>query len=472
MTITAERDEEIDFSEPYFVAKGRILVKKDNTDIKGVDDLAGKNVCTALGSTYEETLKKQAPKAKLRLVDSYSECLELIQNGGVDAVSTDDVILTGMIIQDDTLKLVGDELTTEPYGAGIKEGDTAFKEFVDAVIAKYKDGRQLGDGLREVGRPVHRREAGAADDDAAGGARPQQVSDLLNVLTEHIDEFGGGLWVTVRLVVASFAIALVVGTLVAALRIAPSTMAAASRRDLRRDVSQHPAARPADDRLRRAAAGRRADRPVDGGDRVARAVHRGVRRRGAALRRLRGEHAGRSRRRCRSASATRETLRRIVLPQAFRTVIPPLGSITIAMIKNSAIVGASIIALDDILKNARIVQAQTFKIEESFFWAAVGYLLLTVTATIAFRDARATPRDQALSGMGYLFDPDNWEWLVTGHNARFILEGFLVNLQIALIAMVFSLIVGLGLALLRLSRVRVRSAPRPACGSTCGATCR
>lgn len=138
MTITAERDEEIDFSEPYFIAKGRILVKKDNTDIKGIADLAGKNVCTALGSTYEETLKKQAPKAKLRLVDAYSECLELIQNGGVDAVSTDDVILTGMIRQDDELKLVGDDLTTEPYGAGVKEGDSAFKEFVDSVIATYK----------------------------------------------------------------------------------------------------------------------------------------------------------------------------------------------------------------------------------------------------------------------------------------------------------------------------------------------
>jgi len=139
MTITAERDEEIDFSEPYFVAKGRILVKKSDDSIKGVDDLAGKSVCTALGSTYEDTLKKQAPKAKLRLVDSYSECLELIQNGGVDAVSTDDVILTGMIIQDDSLKLVsGDELTTEPYGAGIKQGDDEFKAFVDEVLAEYK----------------------------------------------------------------------------------------------------------------------------------------------------------------------------------------------------------------------------------------------------------------------------------------------------------------------------------------------
>ena len=139
MTINAERDEEIDFSEPYFIARGRILVKKTNNDIKGVDDLAGQEVCTVLGSTYEETLKKQAPRAKRRLVDTYSECLELIQNGAVDAESTDDVILTGHIIQDDSLKLVGEPLTTEPYGAGLKEGDTEFKEFVDASIQKFKD---------------------------------------------------------------------------------------------------------------------------------------------------------------------------------------------------------------------------------------------------------------------------------------------------------------------------------------------
>ncbi|MGZ8648250.1 MAG: glutamate ABC transporter substrate-binding protein [Solirubrobacteraceae bacterium] len=124
MTINAERAQEIEFSEPYYIARGRILVPQDS-DITGVDDLGGRKVCTALGSTYEETLKEQAPDADLRLVDTYSECLELVQNGAVDAVSTDDVILTGMIIQDDTLKLTESEpLTTEPYGAGIKKGET------------------------------------------------------------------------------------------------------------------------------------------------------------------------------------------------------------------------------------------------------------------------------------------------------------------------------------------------------------
>ena len=140
MTINAERAQEIEFSEPYYIARGRILVPQDS-DIAGVDDLAGRKVCTALGSTYEETLKEQAPKADLRLVDTYSECLELVQNGAVDAVSTDDVILTGMIIQDDTLKLTeGEPLTTEPYGAGIKKDEAEVKEFVDGVLEEYKSG--------------------------------------------------------------------------------------------------------------------------------------------------------------------------------------------------------------------------------------------------------------------------------------------------------------------------------------------
>jgi His/Glu/Gln/Arg/opine family amino acid ABC transporter permease subunit len=54
--------------------------------------------------------------------------------------------------------------------------------------------------------------------------------------------------------------------------------------------------------------------------------------------------------------------------------------------------------------------------------------------------------------MNYVFDPDNWEWVITGNNVRFILEGFAVNLEIAVIAMVLSLIAGLALALARLSR--------------------
>jgi glutamate transport system substrate-binding protein len=158
MTINAERDQEIDFSEPYYIARGRILVPK-GSDIRGIEDLAGNSVCTALGSTYEETLREDAPRADLRLVDTYSECLELLQNEAVDAVSTDDVILTGMIIQDDSLEMVGDALTTEPYGVGIKQGDRELKSFVDDVLKKAEeDGRWEETYRKWVGRHIGREE--------------------------------------------------------------------------------------------------------------------------------------------------------------------------------------------------------------------------------------------------------------------------------------------------------------------------
>ena len=170
MTITEERDAEIDFSEPYYIAQRRLLVP-EGSDIQGLDDLNGKRVCTALGSTYEETIREQAPDADLRLVDIYSECFELLQNGPVDAISTDNVILTGMVIQDDTLELVGHELTTEPYGVGIKDGDTEMKEFVDDVIAESS---RAGPGRRPTtsGSASTSRgpAAGPAGDDAPGGA--------------------------------------------------------------------------------------------------------------------------------------------------------------------------------------------------------------------------------------------------------------------------------------------------------------
>ena len=59
--------------------------------------------------------------------------------------------------------------------------------------------------------------------------------------------------------------------------------------------------------------------------------------------------------------------------------------------------------------------------------------------------------------MGYLFDPDNWRWLFSGNNLLFLLRGFWINVQIALVAMVLSLTIGLVLALLRVSTRRLVS---------------
>jgi ABC-type amino acid transport substrate-binding protein len=135
MTITTDRDAEIDFSNPYYIAHGRIAVY-EGSDVQDASDLAGTRVCTALDSTYQTTIiPKVAPKAKIEAVDAYSDCVELLQNGAVDAEVTDDIILAGQKAQDDKIELVGDDLTDDPYGAGMPEGDKEMQDFVNEVLA-------------------------------------------------------------------------------------------------------------------------------------------------------------------------------------------------------------------------------------------------------------------------------------------------------------------------------------------------
>ena len=136
MTINAERKQQIEFSRPYFLAGQSILVKKDNTTIKTVDDLNGKKVCSVQGSTSEKNVKAKAPQADLQSLTTYAACVSGMKDGRYDAVSTDDIILAGFAAADNTLKLVGGQFTQEPYGIGIKKGKTDMQAFVDATLAK------------------------------------------------------------------------------------------------------------------------------------------------------------------------------------------------------------------------------------------------------------------------------------------------------------------------------------------------
>ena len=142
-TINDTRKEKIAFAGPYYIAGQDIMVKKDNTTITGKDSLAGKKVCSALGSTPAERIKTEVPTAKLTLFGTYQECVEAMRNGQVEAVSTDNVILLGLIEKSpDEFKLVNAPFSTEPYGIGVKKDDSAFRTFINDVLeAAYKDGR-------------------------------------------------------------------------------------------------------------------------------------------------------------------------------------------------------------------------------------------------------------------------------------------------------------------------------------------
>jgi len=210
------------------------------------------------------------------------------------------------------------------------------------------------------------------------------MTELWDVLREAFPDLAAGFWVTVRIVAISFVIAMAVGTLVAALRVFPSRWVqrvGGVYVETFRNV-------PLLVLLFISFAGlRRAGVPIDAW--AAGTASLGLYTAAYIAEALRSGIFSVSRGQIEASLSLGftypQTLRRIVLPQAFRTVISPLGSIVIAMIKNSAIIGVSLLALPDLLKEARIEQSRTFQTNETFFWAAVGYLLLTGTATIAVR---------------------------------------------------------------------------------------
>jgi glutamate transport system substrate-binding protein len=131
-TINDTRKQVVDFAGPYFVAKQDIMVKSEDTSIKGVTDLNNKKVCTVKGSTSEKNLVAKAPQATVTLFDTYSQCAEALTDGRVVAVTTDDTILAGLVeASGGTFKLVEAPFSDEPYGVGVKKGDDVFRTFIN-----------------------------------------------------------------------------------------------------------------------------------------------------------------------------------------------------------------------------------------------------------------------------------------------------------------------------------------------------
>jgi glutamate transport system substrate-binding protein len=142
-TINDKRKEVVDFAGPYYVAGQDIMVAAGNPlGIAGPEDLAGKNVCSVEGSTPAENIRTKYPEATLTLFDVYSKCADALTNGQVDAVTTDNVILTGLVAGNpDGFELVGNPFTEEPYGIGLAKGDQAFRDFInDTLEESFEDG--------------------------------------------------------------------------------------------------------------------------------------------------------------------------------------------------------------------------------------------------------------------------------------------------------------------------------------------
>lgn len=138
-TINCDRDAQIDFSTVYFTSRQKLLVRTDS-DARSIDDMTAEHrVCATANSTSIENLTAlPEPRPVAVPVLDQADCLVLLQQGRVDAISTDDTILAGMVAQDRNLEIVGEGFSEEPYGVGLPPDRPEFVRYVNAVLEQVR----------------------------------------------------------------------------------------------------------------------------------------------------------------------------------------------------------------------------------------------------------------------------------------------------------------------------------------------
>lgn len=143
MTHTKSRDEEIDYSITYFYDGQKLLVKK-TSGIYSYEDLDGKKVGSAKGSTSEQNIARVQPGCTVVSFENYPEAFLALKQGKVEAVTTDSSILLGLQASDENPKdyaIVGDFFSDEPYGLGVPENDSKWRDFVNnSLIEMWNSG--------------------------------------------------------------------------------------------------------------------------------------------------------------------------------------------------------------------------------------------------------------------------------------------------------------------------------------------
>ncbi|GAB2808473.1 glutamate ABC transporter substrate-binding protein [Actinocorallia aurea] len=142
-SITPDRRLDVNFAGPYIIGHQDIMVREDDADIHSVHDLRGKRLCKTSGSiSWQRVTVELGIKARLVSATTYGQCVEMLEAGELDALTTDDVILAGFALRrPEAFRLVNAKFTDEKYGIGIHKDDIGGCEAVNRALTKmYQDG--------------------------------------------------------------------------------------------------------------------------------------------------------------------------------------------------------------------------------------------------------------------------------------------------------------------------------------------
>jgi ABC-type amino acid transport substrate-binding protein len=137
VTVTDERRQVVEFSEPYFMSGSLLLVPKASP-AKGLEDMAGKTVAVVQGAIQDKDVEQLQPKANRIKFGKVSEAVLAVKGGRADAYVHDDIVILSLARENPDLKAVGKTFMPRPYGIAVRKGDTAFIAWVNAELEKMK----------------------------------------------------------------------------------------------------------------------------------------------------------------------------------------------------------------------------------------------------------------------------------------------------------------------------------------------
>ncbi|RKT55038.1 glutamate ABC transporter substrate-binding protein [Saccharothrix australiensis] len=153
MTVNCERWRQVSFSTVYYQAGQRVLVPV-SSDVTGIEALGGRRVCATKGSSSLVNVANAPSRPIAVSVPDWTDCLVMLQQGQVDAISTDEPILAGFAAQDPYTKVVGPQFTAEPYGMAFNKRHEDFVRFVNALLERLRaDGTWASVHRRWLGEP-------------------------------------------------------------------------------------------------------------------------------------------------------------------------------------------------------------------------------------------------------------------------------------------------------------------------------
>ncbi len=137
VTITDERRQVVEFSEPYFMSGSLLLVPKQSP-VRGLDDLVGKTVAVVQGAIQDQDVADLQPKASRIKFGKVSEAVLAVKGGRADAYVHDDIVILSLARENPDLKAAGTPFRPRPYGIAVRKGDTEFIKWVNAELGRMR----------------------------------------------------------------------------------------------------------------------------------------------------------------------------------------------------------------------------------------------------------------------------------------------------------------------------------------------